>query len=315
MCANHTIHLLSMATHIRNIQFWRSKPSRTLPNSIVVITGAGSGIGQNVAYIYAQRYVNLVLVDINTDSLNATKLSCVEYGARSVLCVPCDVTQYKQCQNVLEQIELQHQTKSIDILILCAGINSHHLFSRTTDLAVYHKLMNINFYGYLYMTHIFYNSLCHTNGILIAITSFSGEVGLPYRTAYCASKFAITGFLESLRAEMSYIDNDSTQNSNTNSNDTINKPVKQQKFDICIICPPTVDTQLRHNSLKVDPLITESEPSKYSMTVQQCALAIVDAGDRRLRKAFFPATSFFANYLRPLLPDQIDKLIMKRAKL
>lgn len=289
-----------MATHIRNIQFWRNNTVPIPSNAIVGITGASSGIGQAVAYLYAQRYLHLVLVDINTEALNTTKQLCIEYGARSVLTVQCDVTKYEQCQNVLTQVNDTYHTTVIDILVLCAGINAHHLFERTADMSVYHKLMNVNFYGYLYMTRVFYESLCTSNGVLLAITSFSGEVGLPYRTAYCASKFAVTGFLEALRAEMQFVQ--------SNGN-------KSKRFDIVVVCPPSVDTQLRNNSLKVDPMLTEPAEAKFSMTVEQCAAAIVDAGDRRLRKAFFPATSFFANYLRPLLPDQIDKLIMKRAKL
>jgi short-subunit dehydrogenase len=133
------------------------------------------------------------------------------------------------------------------------------------------------------------------------VTSFSGEVGLPYRTAYCASKFAVTGFLESLRSEMS-----------------VAQP-QEQSFHITIVCPPTVATNLRANSLSAGTTSTglpaEKGAGEGAMSVADCASAIVDAGDRRLRKAFFPLTSWIASYLRPIIPDAMDKLIMQRAKL
>jgi len=188
----------------------------------------------------------------------------------------------------------------LDVLVLCAGLGGHHLFDDTTDLAIFKKLMDVNFFGYLNCVRAAYRPLCDSQGLLLAVTSFSGEVGLPYRTAYCASKFAVTGFLESLRSELS-----------------VTAP--QQRFHITIVCPPTVATNLRANSLSAGTTATnlpaEKAPGEGAMTVADCASAIVDAGDRRLRKAFFPMSSWIASYLRPLIPDQMDRLIMQRAKL
>jgi len=191
---------------------------------------------------------------------------------------------------------------SLDVLVLCAGIGAHHVFSNTKDLSIFQKLLNVNFFGYLYCIHAAYQYLCQSNGVCVAITSFSGEVGLPYRTAYCASKFAITGFLESLRSEMTIL---KQQN-----------PHSQQVFDITIVCPPTINTNLRKNSLTPDASLKEMGcENSRALHVEDCALAIVDAADRRLRKAFFPFQSWIASYLRPLIPDVMDQFIIKRAKL
>ncbi len=135
----------------------------------------------------------------------------------------------------------------------------------------------------------------------MAITSLSGEMGLAYRTAYCASKFATTGLLEALRAEMRVLAG------------AAGRAGGKARFDITIVCPPTVATNLRANALSADDCKTEQ--GKHAMTVEECATAIIDAADRRLRKAVFPWKAWFAFFLRPLLPYVIDRLVDTRAKL
>lgn len=254
----------------------------------------------HVALVYAARASKLVLVDRDAAALSRAAARCESEGLRGVevQCLTVDVTNFPAVQSMMSQA--LDRFKRLDVLVLCAGLGGHHLFDATTDLAIFHKLMDVNFFGYLHCVRAAYKALCESHGRLIAVTSFSGEVGLPYRTAYCASKFAVTGFLESLRSEMSVA-------SPSNS------------FHITIVCPPTVNTNLRANSLTSGTssaaLPHEKAPGEGAMTVADCAAAIVDAGDRKLRKAFFPMTSFLASYLRPLIPDAMDKLIMARAKL
>lgn len=341
-----------MLTDVMSLCFWQ-------------VTGAGSGIGLNVssatpntnrqrtdatltnactdtrvhvvlcfscpqvALVYAGRASKLVLVDRDAAALEASKLKCEEAGAASVLCLTVDVTDFAAVQAM--HASAMSTFGKLDVLVLCAGIGAHHLFDATPELSIFRKLMDVNFYGYLHCVRAAYKTLCESNGTLIAVTSFSGEVGLPYRTAYCASKFAVvrrggdgrrsamkiavgsfflfadcrclcrlsspsqTGFLESLRSEMS-----------------VTSPANS--FHITIVCPPTVNTNLRRNALTPDANLKEA-PSAHAMTVADCAAAIVDAGDRKLRKAFFPFNSWLASYLRPIIPDAMDKLIMKRAKL
>lgn len=86
--------------------------------------------------------------------------------------------------------------------------------------------MDINFYGYLYMTKYGLPYLKNSNGQILVLSSMSGEVGLPDRSAYCSSKFAVTGFFESLRIEM---DNDDVA--------------------ITIVCPPSVKTPMRDHDI------------------------------------------------------------------
>jgi len=283
-----------MSVHIRNVVPFLSKP-KFKPNSVIVITGAGSGIGRQVALEYARRKCRLILGDIAKDSLPPVVEKCELMGSKATP-VAVDVTKPEQCKALIQTaVDLYG---IVDIVVLCAGLGAHHLFQDTADAKIFQRLMDVNFFGYLHCVQAAYPHLCRSRGVLCAITSFSGEVGLPYRTAYCASKFAVTGFLEALRSEMALLA----------------KERNAAAFDIVIVCPPTVDTNLRKNSLTTDDKLKEA-PSEHAITVEQCARAIIDASDRRLRKAFFPWKSWAGVYLRPLVPDLVDRSIWKRAKL
>lgn len=89
----------------------------------------------------------------------------------------------------------------IDLLVLNAGVSAHFKFEDLKDVTLFHKLMETNFYGYLYPTKFALPYLKQSKGQIAVMSSYSGEVGLYNRTAYCASKFAVTGFFESLRME------------------------------------------------------------------------------------------------------------------
>jgi NAD(P)-dependent dehydrogenase (short-subunit alcohol dehydrogenase family) len=89
----------------------------------------------------------------------------------------------------------------IDVLILNAGISAHFLFEDMENMEVFKRLMEVNFFGCVYPTRYALPHLKKTHGQLVVMSSYSGEVGLIYRTGYCATKFAVTGFFESLRME------------------------------------------------------------------------------------------------------------------
>lgn len=139
-----------------------------------------------------------------------------------------------------------------------------------------------------------------THGQIVVMSSYSGEVGLSYRTAYCASKFAVTGFFESLRMEI------------------------KNEVDITIICPVTVQTEFRKHALKVETRedsnhsTPKEEPPTKGNSVQTLSEAmdiVVSSIDRRARKVLFPTNAWLSAYVRPFYPDFIDKKLMKMAAL
>lgn len=82
----------------------------------------------------------------------------------------------------------------IDCLILNAGVNAHFEFEKVKDVAVFETLMKTNFYANVYLTKYALPMIKRGNGRIVVVSSLSGKFGLPSRSAYCASKFALTGF-------------------------------------------------------------------------------------------------------------------------
>ena len=257
------------------------------PNMRVCITGASSGIGKEIAIQYAKRGYRLMLGSRNIKNLSEVANTCIQLGSKQVETTVIDVRYKEQCQNFIERtVKL---FGGIDLLVLCAGVSAYQLFAEVANIDIYHDVMQINYFGYLYCTFYALKYLKSSQGQILVISSISGEIGLPYRSSYCASKFAVTGFFESLRSEMD-----------------------QDKVAITIVCPPSVRTNLRNNSLiKLDG----EKDNEYRINVEECVRDIISATDRRARKIFFPFKAYFAVYIRPFFPDIIDKVFKRAAKL
>jgi short-subunit dehydrogenase len=168
-----------------------------MKNKVVIITGASSGIGEATAYEFAKQQASLVLAARSVDKLNIVKEKCTSYGAQ-VLVVKCDVSEEADCKNLIEQT-LQ-QFKGIDVLINNAGISMRALFN-DCELSVIKTVMDTNFWGSLYCTQFALPHLIKAKGSVVAVSSLAGIVGLPARTGYSASKFALAGFMQSLKIE------------------------------------------------------------------------------------------------------------------
>ncbi len=168
-----------------------------MKNKVVIITGASSGIGEACAYAFARQGAKVVLAARSIDKLNHVKQQCEALGAQTLL-VKCDVSLEEDCKELINQTVAQFKT--IDILINNAGISMRALFA-DLDLAVLNQVMDINFWGTVYCTKYALPYLLAQKGSVIGISSVAGFKGLPGRTGYSASKFAMEGFMESLRIE------------------------------------------------------------------------------------------------------------------
>ena len=166
-------------------------------DKVVIITGASSGIGMALAKEYARRGANLSLAARNIEVLEELSRELIHNGCK-VIAVKTDVSVANDC---LQLIRTTVKTfGKIDILINNAGISMRALF-RDVELEVLKRLMDVNFWGTVYCTKFAYPYLLASKGSVVGISSVTGFVGLPARTGYCASKFAINGFLETLRSE------------------------------------------------------------------------------------------------------------------
>ena len=166
----------------------------SLENKIILITGASSGIGKAMAEVALERGAKLALCARNLDKLK----TYFTENEHTLLC-KADVSIESDCESVVRQTI--DKWGKLDILINNAGISMRGLFSEMT-LEVLKEVMDINFWGAVYCTKYALPYIEKEKGIIVGISSIAGYRGLPARTGYSASKFALQGFLESLRTEL-----------------------------------------------------------------------------------------------------------------
>ena len=165
----------------------------------IIITGASSGIGKALAIQAAKIGANIVLASRNISKLDELKKSLNTYNT-TILTVSCDVTKASDCQNLIDTAI--RELGNIDVLINNAGISMRASFD-DVNLEVLEEVMNVNFWGSVYCSKAAIPHLLKTKGSLVVVSSVTGFKGLPGRSGYAASKFALNGFFESIRMEYS----------------------------------------------------------------------------------------------------------------
>lgn len=168
-----------------------------MQNKVVIITGASSGIGLACAREFAQRGASLSLGARSIEQLEQIKMELEAQGHQIVI-TQTDVSIESDCQKLIKNTI--DAFGKIDILINNAGISMRALF-KDVELEVLKKLMDVNFWGTVYCTKHALPYLLEQKGTVVGVSSIAGFVGLPGRTGYSASKFAMHGFLETLRTE------------------------------------------------------------------------------------------------------------------
>jgi short-subunit dehydrogenase len=253
-------------------------------NKVVIITGASSGIGKAVAIYFAKKQAKVVLAARRMDNLEAiTSDSMFKKGL--FLNVKTDVTQEDDCKLLIQKtIE---QFGRIDILINNAGIAMRALF-KNTDLDVIKKIMDVNFWGTVYCTKFALPYLLKSRGSLVGMSSIAGVNGLPARTGYSASKFAMTGFLESLRIE-----------------------TLKEGLHVLVACPGFTASEIRTQSLTADGSKQGTSPRDESkeMTAEQVAEHLGVAIHKRKRDMVLTFNGKLSVLLGKIMPGRLDKMI------
>jgi NAD(P)-dependent dehydrogenase (short-subunit alcohol dehydrogenase family) len=167
-------------------------------DKVVIITGSSSGIGLACARKFNALGAKVVVASRTAERINeiARELSC--NGGGLCLSVKTDVTSEEDCINMIETTV--EKFGRIDILINNAGISMRALFD-DVEISVLKKVMDVNFWGTVYCTKYALPYIQKSKGTIVGISSIAGFHGLPGRTGYSASKFAMHGFLESVRIE------------------------------------------------------------------------------------------------------------------
>ncbi len=162
----------------------------------VVITGGSDGIGKALTELLLYYGANVATCARSQDKLNTLQQNNLN---KPLLCISADVSIYEDCQNFIDKTILQF--KKIDILINNAGI-SMRAELKDAEVTIIKKLMDVNFLGTVYCTKLALESLIKTKGTIVGVSSIAGYRGLPGRSGYSASKFAMNGWLEAVRTEL-----------------------------------------------------------------------------------------------------------------
>lgn len=253
-----------------------------MKNKVVIITGASSGIGRALAKEFASKGVRLSLGARRTDLLEELR---TELPETEILILKTDVSQEDDCRKLME--ETIQRFGQIDVLINNAGISMRALFEEL-DLKVIRQLMDVNFYGTVYCSKYALPHLLKTRGSLVGVISIAGYVGLPGRTGYSASKFAIRGFLDTLRIEN-----------------------LKKGLHVLVAAPGFTASEVRKVALTNDGSQQGETPRNEDkmMSAEECAKHIVRAVEKRKRELILTFTEGkLTVFLGKFFPSLLDKL-------
>jgi short-subunit dehydrogenase len=253
-----------------------------LKNKVVVITGASSGIGRALALEFASRGARLSLGARRTELLEQLR---TELPGTEILIQKTDVSSETDCSLLIE--ETIRRFGRIDVLINNAGISMRALFEEV-DLKVIRQVMDVNFYGTVYCSKYALPYLLKTKGSLVGVISIAGYAGLPGRSGYSASKFAIRGFLDTIRIEN-----------------------MKKGLHVLVAAPGFTASEVRKVALTTDGSQQGETPRDESqmMSAEACARYIARAVQKRKRQLILTFTEGkLTVFLGKFFPALLDKL-------
>lgn len=251
-----------------------------------VVTGASSGIGEALAYVYASRGHNVVLAARSPAQIERVAASCERVGGKA-LAVPTDVVEIEQCRALVDRAV--ERFGGVDVLVNNAGISMSARFDEVTDMNMFERIMRVNYLGSVYCTHAALPHLKRSRGLIVAVSSLTGKTGVPTRTGYAASKHAMQGFFDSLRIELA-----------------------GTGVDVLVASPGFVKTAIRDHVLGPDgkPRAAGQRGARDSgmMSLDECRRILARAIDRRDRDVVMTASAKIGMWLKLVAPYLVDRI-------
>jgi len=245
---------------------------------VVVITGGSSGIGKALATLAHKQGAKVAICGRDIE-----KLQKAYHADERLLLVQADVSREVDCKAFIEKVIQQWQ--GIDVLINNAGISMRALFA-DLDLSVLKELMDINFWGAVYTTKYALPYIINSKGSIAGISSIAGYRGLPARSGYSASKFALQGFLESLRTELLYTG-----------------------VNVLWASPGFTASNIRNTARTADGSAQKETPLKEHqlMSAEACAEIILKGIQKRKRTIVMTPLGKATVWMNKLFPGWMDK--------
>ncbi len=261
---------------------------RRFDGQVVWVTGASSGIGEALSRAFAREGARLVLSARRRDALEATAARCA--AAREVRVEPLDLAAADDLP--ARAAAVVDAMGGVDVMVHNAGISQRSL-AADTSLAVDRRIMEVNFFGPVALTKALLPSMrARRRGHITVVSSLVGVFGTPQRSAYSASKHALHGFFDALRAE-----------------------VAGDGLGVTLVCPGFVRTEVSVNALTGDgsPQGTMDTATARGISAERCAEAITDATARRALEVYVGGPERFAAYVKRYAPGVFARMI-RRAK-
>ncbi len=254
-------------------------------DNVVIITGASSGIGAELARQLSAQGARLVIAARNSDALEAVRKSCK--APNDVLVVRCDVNDKAQCEHLVSQTVQKYGR--IDTLVNNAGVGMHSNFEDLADPDVLDDIMRVNYMGSAYCTYFALPYIRKTRGRIVAVSSLTGKAGVPSRTGYAASKHAMAGFFDSLRIEL-----------------------RGSGVTVTVAYPGFVDTGIGERALGADglPLGDRAFMRSGVMSTEECCRLIIQTAAARKREIVMTITARIGQWLKLIAPEFVDKLAL-----
>lgn len=253
----------------------------------VWITGASSGIGEALAYEYAAKGMQVILSARSEAKLKEVATKCEANGANAII-APFDLENSAELKKTVN--EVLKKVSKIDILVNNGGI-SQRSFAVETPVEVDRKIMETNFFGSVILTKELLPALiAEGGGKIVVISSVVGKFGFPMRTAYSASKHALQGFFEALRAELF-----------------------DKNIQVTIVSPGRIYTNISINAVN-------NEGEKHGvmdpgqakgMAADVCAKKIISAVERGRKELWVGGKEVIMIYIRKYLPILFHSLARK----
>lgn len=257
-----------------------------LKNKVIWLTGASSGIGEALAYELANKGAKLILSARRKEELERVKGRCNEAARQDIRILPLDLAQSQSLEGTTQAaIQLFGH---VDILINNGGISQRSLVQEST-MDVYRRLMEVNFFGAVALTkYILPHFISRKQGHIATLSSVAGKYGTPYRSGYAASKHALHGFFDAVRAEH-FKDN----------------------VTVTLLCPGVINTPITMSALTGDgtPMNRMDEWQAKGKPVEWCAKKIVSAIERKKEEAYIGGKEVLLIYIKRFMPFLFYRII------
>ncbi len=256
-----------------------------LKNKVAIITGGSSGIGRALANELGKEGCKIIITGRNLDRLQDTSVELSSKGIDNHIVVADSGIEEDNRRIIAETI--YHYGK-IDIVINNAGMTMRSMFEDVNIDKTIRKVMDVNFYGALYLTQQALPFIKKSKGTIVGISSIAGFRGLPVRSGYSASKFALNGFLEALRTELLHTG-----------------------VNVLTASPGFTASNIRYAAIDGDGQVSNEtvREEEKMMTAEECAIHIVKAIKKRKRSLVLTKEGLLTFWLNKFFPGLVDKLV------